>query len=130
MFLTDLDFADDLALVSEAIQNLEDLLHSLETSASQVGLYCNEGKTEFISSTGNLLPLTSLNGINIKLVNDFKYLGSYINSSENDFKIRKGLAWKAYNKLNKIWHSNFSNTLKFQNFLSSQFFFMAPRLGQ
>eukprot|EP00111_Clytia_hemisphaerica_P013463 TCONS_00039544-protein len=52
LFLTDLDFADDLALVSEIIQNLESLLHSLETSASQVGLYCNAGKTEFISSSG------------------------------------------------------------------------------
>jgi len=118
LFLTDLDFADDLALVAESIQNLEDLLHSLETSASQVGLYCNEGKTEFISSSGNVLPLTSLNGINIKLVKDFKYLGSHINSSENDFKIRKGLAWKACNKLNKIWQSNFSNILKLQTFKS------------
>jgi len=118
LFLTDLDFADDLALVSETISNLEDLLHSLETSASQVGLYCNEGKTEFISSTGNVLPLTSLNGVNIKLVNDFKYLGSHINNSENDFRIRKGLAWKACNKLNKIWHSNLSNALKLQTFKS------------
>lgn len=47
-----------------------------------------EGKTEFISSSGNALPLTSLNGVNIKLVKDFKYLGSYINSSENDFITR------------------------------------------
>ena len=115
LFLTDLDFADDLALVSETIQNLEELLHALETSASQVGLYCNEGKTEFISSSGNVLPLTSLNGVNIKLVNDFKYLGSHINSSENDFKIRKGLAWKA---CNKIWQSNLSNALKVQTFKS------------
>ena len=118
LFLTDLDFADDLALVSETIQNLENLLHSLETSASQVGLYCNEGKTEFVSSSGIVLPLTSLNGVNIKLVNDFKYLGSYINSSENDFKIRKSLAWKACNKLNRIWLSNLSNALKLQIFKS------------
>lgn len=118
LYITDLDFADDLALVAETIQNLEDLLHSLETSASQVGLYCNEGKTEFISSSGNILPLISLNGVNIKLVKDFKYLGSHINSSEDDFKIRKGLAWKACNKLNKIWHSNLSNTLKLHTFKS------------
>lgn len=35
LFLTDLDFADDLALVAGTIQNLEDLLHSLESSASK-----------------------------------------------------------------------------------------------
>lgn len=118
LFLTDLDFADDLALVAETIQNLEDLLHSLETSASQVGLYCNEGKTEFISSSANTPILTSLQGVNIKSVKDFKYLGSYINNSESDFKTRKCLAWKACNKLNKIWNSNISNKLKVQTFKS------------
>ncbi|XP_066928231.1 uncharacterized protein [Clytia hemisphaerica] len=77
LFLTDLDFADDLALVSESIQNLESLLHSLETSASQVGLYCNAGKTEFISSSGIVLPLSSKNGVNIKLVKAFRYVVSF-----------------------------------------------------
>ena len=61
-FLTDLDFADDLALLAENIKNLEELLHSLETAASQVGLLCNERKTEFISSSGNPYTLNSLNG--------------------------------------------------------------------
>ena len=42
LFLTDLDFADDLALLSETIENLEELLHSLETAAGQFGLLCNE----------------------------------------------------------------------------------------
>ena len=46
--LTDLDFADDLA--SESIKDAESLLQSLEFAASQVGLYCNEGKTEFVTT--------------------------------------------------------------------------------
>ena len=116
LFLTDLDFADDLALVAETIENMENLLHSLETAASQVGLYCNELKTEFISSSGNVQPLVSLNGIDIKRVSNFKYLGSYINTSDSDFKTRKSLAWKACNKLNKIWSSNLANNLRIKIF--------------
>ena len=90
-FVTDLDLADDLALISETIQNAEDLLHSLETAASQVGLYCNEGKTKFLSFSGNNASLKSLNNVNIKRVCDFKYLGSFIGDSDHDFKARKSL---------------------------------------
>lgn len=116
LFLTDLDFADDLALTSESIKHAEDLLHSLETAASQVGLYCNEGKTAFLSSSDTDNTLKSLNNVNIKRVNDFKYLGSLVNDSEHDFNVRKSLAWKACNKLNKIWQSNLQKELKLQTF--------------
>ena len=116
LHLTDLDFADDLALISENIQNASDLLHSLEKAASQVGLFCNEGKTEFLTSTGNNYTLKSLNNVNIKKVDNFKYLGSNINDSEQDFNIRKALAWKACNKLNRIWRSNLPNSLKIKTF--------------
>jgi len=116
LFVTDLDFADDLALFSESIKHAEDLLHSLETAASQVGLYCNEGKTEFLCSSNEMRALKSLNNVNIKRVNDFKYLGSYINDSEHDFIVRKSLAWKACNKLNKVWQSNLPKELKLQTF--------------
>lgn len=116
LFLTDLDFADDLALISESIKHAEELLHSLETAASQVGLYCNEGKTEFLSSSNNDDQLFSLNNVPINRVNDFKYLGSFISDSEKDFKVRKALAWKACNKLNRIWQSNLPVNLKLQTF--------------
>ena len=36
-------------------------------------------------------------------VNDFKYLGSKVSSTESDFKNRKALAWLAYWKMEKIW---------------------------
>ena len=116
LFLTDLDFTDDLALISENIENASDLLHALEKAASQVGLFCNESKTEYLSSTGNDYSLKSLNNVKIKKVNDFKYLGSHIKDSENDITIRKTLTWKACNKLNKIWRSNLPNSLKIQTF--------------
>ena len=44
-YITDLDYADDLAIVSEHVRDAESLLHALETSTSLVGLHCNDKKT-------------------------------------------------------------------------------------
>jgi hypothetical protein len=46
-------------------------------------------------------PLT-IDGQNIEVVEDFKYLGSFIASSEKDIKARIGLGWAAFNKLRTI----------------------------
>lgn len=51
--LTDLDYADDLAIIADKVQNAEDFLHALEEVAACVGLHYNETKTEFISTTPN-----------------------------------------------------------------------------
>ena len=109
--ITDLDFADDIALVSDLVTNAEALLHSVEDAANLVGLHCNETKTEVISSTPNS-SFRSLAGNSIKQVEDFKYLGSFVMNSEKDMKSRKALAWVACNKLNKIWHSTLANETK------------------
>ena len=47
----------------------------------------------------------SINSENIEIVDEFKYLGSQMSSSENDFKCRKGQAWGAFWKLENIWNS-------------------------
>ena len=52
----------------------------------------------------------------LKLVDDYKYLGSYISSSLKDFITRKGMTWSACNDLNKIWKSHLSKKIKLQIF--------------
>ena len=47
--LTDTDFADDIALISESLVNVQSLLHALEQASNCVGLYLNESKTEFFN---------------------------------------------------------------------------------
>ena len=113
--ITDLDFADDLAIPSNNVADAESLLHALENAATHVGLYCNASKTEYTSSSSNPTIKTFL-GNTIKHVQDFKYLGSYIANSEKDFQIRKALAWAAFNKMTKIWRSNISKQLKINLF--------------
>ena len=117
-YITDLDFADDIALPSNTVEDAEALLHALEEAAAYVGLHCNATKTEYTSSAANPL-ICSRFGETIKHVTDFKYLGSYIMNSEKDFKTRKALAWVACNKLDKIWKSNLSKMLKINLFRST-----------
>ena len=81
--ITDLDYADDIALLSDQINNVEILLKSLETAAHKAGLTLSSTKTEFMllneESTGN--EIHTLNGTSLSNVDDFKYIGSYIKES-------------------------------------------------
>ena len=52
----------------------------------------------------------------LKIVEDFKYLGSRTASSEKDIAVRKALAWKALNKLDKIWKYVLSDEVKLNTF--------------
>ena len=47
---------------------------------------------------------------------DFKYLGSWITDRKRYMEVRIGLAWKALNKLDKIWKSKLRRKLKIQFF--------------
>ena len=58
--LTDLDFADDLALIAELVEDAEALIESLERAAAPIGLYCNESKTEYINTAEGSHNLKSL----------------------------------------------------------------------
>ena len=52
----------------------------------------------------------------LKCVEDYKYLGSHVSNSEKDFNIRKGMAWAAGNKLDKIWRSDLDRIVKIKIF--------------
>ena len=70
--ITDADYADDLAVLTDQLKDATTLLHSIEEVASEIGLYVNAEKTEFIcinqdSSEG----MKSLNGEKVKQVEDF-----------------------------------------------------------
>ena len=116
--VTDVDFADDLALVSDNLKNAQALLASLESAANSVGLYLNDDKTEYIAITENedVSGIQSSSGRFLKRVDDFKYLGSFIMDSTKDFNTRKGMAWSACNKLSKIWESDLPNKIKIDVF--------------
>ena len=55
----------------------------------------------------------------IENVEDFQYLGSYIPSTGKDIKCRKGKAWSAFWKLDRVWKSPTSLQQKVQLFKAS-----------
>ena len=65
--ITDADYADDIALLANALTQAENLLHSLERAAAGIGLHVNAHKTEYMcfNQTGNI---STLNGSVLKLV--------------------------------------------------------------
>ena len=120
VIITDLDFADDIALVSGRIDAAQLLLHYVETEASKIGLHLNAKKTEIQPfNITRPLGITTMNGEHIAEVNNFKYLGSWTESCEKDFAVRKARAWTACHKLKKIWTSKMRRNLKERLFIST-----------
>ena len=56
--------------------------------------------------------LLSRSGGIIENVEDFIYLGSWIDGTERDIKVRKGKAWAALHQLRNIWNSKLSQKIK------------------
>ena len=113
LHVTDADFADDIALLSDNLINAQALLSALKSAANCTGLYLNKSKTECMPiNIRNNIEIRTLSNNILKRVEDYKYLGSHIINSEKDFNIRKGMAWTACNKMDKIWKSQLDRKIK------------------
>ena len=104
--ITDADYADDIAILANAPNQAETLLHSFERAAAGIGLYVNAHKTEYMcyNQTGDISTL--------KLVDKFTYLGSNVASTEKDSDTRLTKAWTAINRLSIIWKSDVTDKMK------------------
>ena len=115
--VTDMMFADDIALLSNEIAQAQELLSRVETEAAKIGLHLNAKKTEVMTfNYEDPVEVFTLNGSKVKVVDNFKYLGGWMASSEKDFNVRKALAWSACNNLTKIWSSQLSRNFKVRLF--------------
>ena len=115
MRVTDIEYADDIAITTNFIEEANTILYQIEEISKDLGICINVSKTEYMSlnqDSSVSMSMKSLNGEAIKNVLDFKYLGSYIASTGNDVSIRIGKVWAVLNNLNKIWTSNMSIRLK------------------
>ena len=118
--VTDLDFADDLALLTEEIEQAQEVLHRLETEAEKVGLYCNAKKTEIQAfNQDRPVIVKAKSGETLKVVDNFKYLGAWTESSPTDITVRKALAWSACHRLRKVWNSKLRRQIKERLFLAT-----------
>ena len=100
-YITDADYADDLALLSGTIAGANFLLLVLEQAASEIGLKINAKKTEYLPINCEGIIQTQNDQI-LKSVDNYSYLGSVISSSEKDIEIRIAKAWTALERSNII----------------------------
>ena len=109
--ITDVDYADDIALLSNTPSQAETLLHSLERTAADIGLHVNADKTEYMCFNQRS-HISTVNGSSLKLVDKFTYLGSSVPSTETDINTRRAKSWIAIDRLSVIWKSDLIDKIK------------------
>jgi len=131
--LTDLDFADDIVLLTESRDDAQQLFSMLEKLSRKCGLKVNASKTKtlytakrdlktrwkiipktntepekkvlyFVDEDVPVPPLTTCLSDELEYVSEYVYLG--VNSDvDSDLVSRIGMGWTAFNKLNHIWRA-------------------------
>ena len=93
--VTDLDFADNLSLLSNTIQDAKSLHHDLKVAAEQIRLFMNASKTEFM--TVNIDPekasIQTNDGNRLEHFHDNKCLGFCIADSRDRSSSTLEKAW-------------------------------------
>ena len=85
--ITDTYFVNDTVTFSDTLQNATLLLHDIDITAKQVNPLKNEKKTKFMSFNLSGI-IQSLNGVHLKEVTDYKYLGSHKENTVKDTNSR------------------------------------------
>ena len=108
-FLDDLDFVDDLALISSSGRHIQTKVSNLGRYAKMTGLRINTAKTMMMSWNNPGGRQVQVNGEELETVSKFVYLGGTVTQeggSDEDIKSRLGKARAAFSKLRNIWKSS------------------------
>ena len=113
--ITDVDYADDIAILANTPNQAEKQLHSLKRAAASICFHVNAHKTEYMcyNHTGDI---STLDGTPLKLVDKFSHLGSSVSSTEKDIDTRLTKAWTAIDRLSIICKSNLTDKMKLSFF--------------
>ena len=105
----DLDFADDLALLSSTRRQMQaetDLIH-VAANSGRVGLRINREKTKVLRINHREQEPITVYGLPLEDVLEFLYLGSIVDISggtDADIKARKGKARAAFKRMRNVWY--------------------------
>ena len=103
--LDDLDFADDLPLISPSHRQMQDKPTDLARISAQVGLKINKKKTKILRLNSTCKRPIMLEGEGLEEVESFRYLGSIVDTrggTEADEKTRNSKARAAFHILRKV----------------------------
>nr|VZI38299.1 unnamed protein product [Spirometra erinaceieuropaei] len=108
--LTDLDYADDIALLASSFGDLQSMVSRVNEVAKSVGMSINAGKTKVFSSCipdQEKAPL-GIDGCQLEEVDSFKYLGARLlpnGQSKDDIVSRIDAARWVFSSLRKcLWN--------------------------
>jgi hypothetical protein len=114
LYVTDMVYADDIALLAPSFAVAQQMLDAVIRETRLAGLRVNAAKTKFLvrgdlaRSEGKLI----VDGVSLERVNDFKYLGSYIGSTDRDIAERCNAASRAFGRLVPVWKAPLSVATK------------------
>ena len=137
--LDDLDFADDIALLSSTKHHIQEKTARLDDEARRVGLKINLEKTKMLRINAKQHVNIAVNGKEIEDVGEFTYLGAKIcreGGGMKDLRNRLSKARSAYTRLKRIWNSKKitrRTKIKLYNFTSRWYFrfcYTVARLGR
>ena len=107
--LEDLDFADDIALVSSSFQHMQTKATKLSHFASKTGLKINKKKTEVLRINSKCNNRIQIDNHQLNEVDKYTYLGANVSKQGGggeDIVNRIRKAWLPFIKLKKIWSSS------------------------
>ncbi|KAK1806238.1 hypothetical protein P4O66_000116 [Electrophorus voltai] len=112
--LTDLNFADDIALLANTKPALQSMTTCLEGEAEKVGLRINTDKTKVMCVNRQTKVQITIGQQTVEDIDEFTYLGSIVSNneggSEADVRCRIGKAAGVFQCLRRIWSSTTINT--------------------
>ena len=107
--LEDIDFADDLALLSSKKTHIQKKVDRLNKHSKAIGMKSSIKKTKLMRyNTKDQTPIL-IDGKDVEDVDSFTYLGSIVSKTggvEQDIRARVGKARSSFNKLTKVWKSS------------------------
>ena len=107
--LADLDYADDIVLISEGPEEMQRVVDCLVREGKKVGLVINCAKTEIMNINIDNQRDCVIGGRIVKQVERFKYLGTVLSkdgSLNKEFEERLQKANQAMGMLKTVWNNN------------------------
>ena len=113
--ITDADYADDIAIMTNTRAQAETLPRSLERASAGIGFHVNAHKTDYMcfNQTGDI---STLSGSPLELVDKFPNLGSSVSSTETDINTWLAMALETIDRLSVIWKSDMIDKMKLSFF--------------
>ena len=108
--LEDLDFADDLALLSSEINHLQQKTSRLELNAAKIGLKLNDQKSKVMKANSRSDEKLRVRGNEVEVVESFTYLRANVTKDGGgavDVRRRIALASAQFNsRISNIWQAS------------------------